>query len=345
MSDANISSDFIINGLLIFLLIGIIGCSISSIFLDNTVLFILLIAITAIAGILILLMIIFKIIQRKSYIYIPSSIIFLLISLIFLVSLCIAPYMLYRRNSITNNGIFSNIKPTPTPTSSPLPLPNPFATSVMNGSPQKLYFYNNNNNSFTKITVDNIDSKISDVSSINDTIYYVLDNNKLIATKVDASKNTVSINEYIPNLQISKLRPVNNGFYALSKNNGLYFSNNLRNWNLLYSNVTDFDIPYNNEIIYGVKSDKTSFTLDPITTNPLEYFNIEEYRIYGRNKNEYVSVKEGKLVRNDGKIIEGGIKGVYDSDGNFHVISANQKIDNDVVKNVFGSPLSVIYQV
>ena len=250
-----------------------------------------------------------------------------------------------------NNFTTPSPGPLPGPTPGP-PLPNPLATKAsisvgvgnnLNTS-QKLYWFDNNN--FTRITIDNVDSKVIDISGKADDIFYVLENGKLIVTKIDDNKNTVSINEYQPKFKIIKLRSTDfNGFYALSDNNLLFWSPDLQNWKALFTNVVDFDIPYEGDVVWVVKSDNTSLTLNPNNREISNYFNFGEIRVYGRNKNEYVTLKNNKIIRVDGKEIEGGTKAVYDKDGNLHVLSVDQKIENDKIMNLYGTKSSVIYQV
>jgi hypothetical protein len=194
--------------------------------------------------------------------------------------------------------------------------------------------------------MDNVDSKVIDINGVGDDVIYVLENGKIIATKVDSNKNTISITQFQPNFKIKKLRGTDyNGYYALSDKNLLYWSQDLNKWNALFTNISDFDLPYNGEIVWVVKSDNTSLTLNPSNRQIMNYFNNGEPRIYGRNKDEYVIVRNNKFIRSDGKEIEGAIKAVYDADGNLHVISSDQKIENDKIINLYGTKSSVIYQV
>jgi hypothetical protein len=209
---------------------------------------------------------------------------------------------------------------------------------------KEIYSYNSSTKSLDPITIPNIGTeRVVDITQSGSSTYYILSNgNIFIKTKNDKGDSVSGIINQ--SIKIDKFRDNNlNNHYALN-NNTLYYSEDLVNWTPLFYNVDDFDIPYDGRYMY-VKFNDKSIIYDTVSKKIDKTLNTSENRVYGRNINEYIVIKDNKIVKSDGVSIPNALKAVYDTNGELHVLYPNQKLMDKYLNNIYGTQTSIIYGI
>lgn len=206
----------------------------------------------------------------------------------------------------------------------------------------------NGQNQVTPMELEKIFGPVSikDITHAGNTTLLLDKSGKIYFLSKDAVNGNMHHGDVPQNFNFSKIRRDNNNITYGLANQTLYSTNDLSTWSILYSNVDDFDIPYDKSIIYIKPFNQNSIVYDLKERKMQSLPNVTEKRIYGRNQLEYAKVTpSGIQLSLNNTFYPNAMKGVFDNQGTFHALLPNSSLNGRNVSDIFGTDDAIIYEL